>query len=193
MNRRLHNNQSLMKKWRSWRYKNTFVLLVSLVAFYWLAKTPALDSIMRQIGALGYLGAFVIGIFFVSTFTVVPAAVILFRLADTLHPVEVALLAGLGAMIGDYLIFRYMKGKVFEELLPLMRKMKISRIKILFNSPYFAWVVPVFGAFVIASPFPDEVGVSMLGLTKIKKWQFFLLVFGLNALGILLIVSAARL
>lgn len=187
------NSQILLKRWRRWKYKNTFMLLTSLVVFFWLARTPLVDSIINQVGTLGYFGAFITGIFFVSTFTVAPAAVILFHLADTLHPIEVALLAGLGAMVGDYIIFRFMKDKVFEELLPVIRKLHTPRIKVLFRSPYFAWVLPVVGAFVIASPLPDEAGVTMLGLTKIKKWQFFLLAFVLNAAGIFLIASATKL
>lgn len=188
-----NNNQILLKKWRRWKYKNTFMLVISIMLFFWLAKTPLVDSLIKEVGTLGYLGAFITGVFFVSTFTVAPAAVILFHLADSLHPIEVALLAGLGAMVGDYFIFRFMKDRVFEELLPVIRRLHTPRIKILFKSPYFAWLLPVAGAFVIASPLPDEAGVTMLGLSKIKRWQFFLLAFVLNAVGIFLIVTATKL
>lgn len=40
-------------------------------------------------GNLGYLGAFITGIFFVYTFTVVPGSIVLFNLANTLHLFEV--------------------------------------------------------------------------------------------------------
>jgi hypothetical protein len=178
------NNQILLKKWRRWKFKNTFMLLVSLAVFFWLTRTPIIDSFIEDIGSIGYVGAFVAGILFVSTFTVAPAAVVLFHLADTLHPLEVALLAGLGAMVGDYVIFRYTQDRVFKELIPIIRKMHTPKIRILFRSPYFAWILPAVGAFIIASPLPDEVGVSMLGLSKIKKWKFFLLAFALNTVGI---------
>lgn len=181
------------KAWRRWPYKNTLLLILSLIAFYYLAKTPALHSIIDKIGALGYLGAFIVGIFFVSVFTVAPAAVVLYHLADSLHPVEVALLAGLGAMIGDYIIFRFIKDRVFEELMPLMLKFRKPYLKTVFKSPYFAWFMPVVGAILIASPFPDEVGVGMLGLSKISRLQFFLITFALNAIGIFIVVTAARL
>ncbi len=169
------------------------LLVVSLIAFFYVARTPQVDAAIKSVGSLGYLGAFMTGVFFVSTFTVAPAAVVLFHLATMLHPVEIALLAGVGAMVGDYIIFRYMKDHVFAELLPLARKAQTPRLKILFKSPYFAWILPVVGAFLIASPLPDELGVSMLGMSKVKKWQFFLLAFVLNTVGIFLIVSAARL
>jgi hypothetical protein len=33
----------------------------------------------------------------------------------------------------------------------------------------------------------------MMGLSKVKQWQFFILAFALNAVGIFLVVSAAQL
>lgn len=163
------------------------------MAFFYLAKTPAVDNLIRQVGSLGYVGAFLAGTFFVSTFTVAPAAVVLYHLADQMRPLEVAILAGLGAMIGDYMIFRLMQDKVFTELRPLFHKFGRPYFKTIFRSPYFAWLLPVFGAFIIASPFPDEVGIGMMSLGKIKKWQFFSLSLVLNTVGIFLTVSAARL
>ena len=66
------------------------------------------------------------GIFFVSTFTVVPAMYVLYVLADKFNPFEVAVFAGLGALLGDYLIFRFLKDKIFEELKPLMERYSIT-------------------------------------------------------------------
>jgi len=180
-------------RWKRWHYKNTTLLALSLVAFFFLARTPQVDSLIREAGTLGYVGAFIAGIFFVSTFTVAPAAVVLYHLANNLHPLEIAILAGLGAMIGDYIIFKYLKDKIFIELRPLFKKHGKPYIRILYRSPYFAWMLPVFGAFIIASPFPDEIGVGILGLSKIKKWQFFLLSLVLNAVGIFFVVTIARL
>lgn len=180
-------------KWRRWHYKNTTLLIFSLILFFLLAKTPQVDNFIKQVGTLGYIGAFITGIFFVSTFTVAPAAVVLYHLADTLQPLEIAVLAGLGAMVGDYIIFRFIQDRVFRELRPYFLKHGRPYIRILYKSPYFAWMLPVFGAFIIASPFPDEVGVGLLGLSKIKRWQFFLLSLVLNATGIFFVVSIARL
>jgi hypothetical protein len=181
-----------IKHWRHWRYKNTLLLLASLLLIFLLSKTPALDEFIKSIGNLGYFGALVTGIFFVSTFTVVPASIVLFHLAEYLHPLEVAILAGFGAMLGDYILYRFIKDRLFEELRPVFKKFGRPYMGILFKSPYFAWVLPIFGAFIIASPFPDEMGVGMLGLSKIKQWQFFLLALVLNTIGIFLVVSAAQ-
>jgi len=176
-------------KW--WRLKNTITLIISLIVFSMLASSPLVDAIIKHIGNLGYIGAFITGIFFVSTFTVAPAAVVLFHIAGILHPIEVAILAGLGAMVGDFIMLRFFKDKIFEELRPYARKIFKRKLTKIFSKPYFAWTIPVLGAIVVASPLPDELGISMMGLSKIKNYQFFVLSFLLNAAGIFLIATAS--
>jgi hypothetical protein len=127
--------------------------------------------------------------FFVSTFTVAPSLVVLYYLASLHNPVEVAVLAGAGAVVGDFLIFRFFKDAVFSELRPHFQFLRKPFFVRLFSSPLFAWLLPFFGAIIIASPLPDELGLSLLGFSKIKTWQFFLLALVLNIGGIMLIVS----
>jgi hypothetical protein len=55
---------------------------------------------------------------------------------------------------------------------------------------YLLWSV---GGLLIASPLPDEIGVMLLSsITEIDSRRFGLLCFALNAAGIFLILSAAR-
>jgi len=178
-------------EWKNWHYKNSAYLLASLLLLAILADSPFVDLIIKRIGDLGYIGAFLTGVLFVSIFTVAPAMVILYHLADVLNPLEVAVLAGLGAVIGDYLIFRFLKDKIFAELAPLFTKVGVFGPAKLFQTPYFHWLIPFVGAFIVASPFPDEVGISLMGLSKIKNWQFLLVSFLLNAVGIFLVVTVA--
>jgi len=182
----------LLKTYKHWRFKNTFLLLISLMAFFYLADTPIVKNTIVSFGELGYIGAFVAGIFFVSTFTVAPAGVVLFYLAKTLTPLEVALLAGAGGVLGDYIIFRFLKDRVFEEIRPAVMRIGGFRLKHLMSTPYFAWLTPVIGALIIASPFPDEIGISLLGISKLKNWQFLALSLVLNCLGIFAIITLAN-
>lgn len=181
-----------INKWQNWPFKNTFLLVVSLFIFFFFANSDFIQNFIRKIGDLGYPGAFITGIFFVYTFTVAPAAVVLFRLADLLNPFGVAILAGLGAVLGDYLIFRYFRDRVIDELRPIFKKVPGSKIAKLFFTPYFAWILPLAGFLIIASPFPDEVGVGLIGASKMKNWQFLILTFLLNAVGIFIVVTLAR-
>ncbi len=84
-----------------------------------------------------------------------------------------------------------MKDKVAEELIPIFQSIGGNHIRKLFHTPYFAWFIPIIGAVIIASPLPDEIGVSILGISKMKNWKFLLLSFFLNTVGIFIIVTVA--
>lgn len=178
--------------WKNWPYKNTTILLLSLILFFYFLNSPEIQGFIKTVGDLGYIGSFISGIFFVSIFSVAPASAIIFETAKTLNPFAVAVTAGMGAVIGDYLIFCYLKDKVFEEIAPLLRRNGGSFLSKLFSSPFFAWLIPISGAFIIASPLPDELGISFMGLSKIKSWQFILITFLLNSFGILFIIILSR-
>jgi uncharacterized membrane protein YdjX (TVP38/TMEM64 family) len=180
-------------RYKNWRYKNTTLLLVSLVIFFYFLDAPPVHRFILTLGDLGFLGAFITGMLFVSTFTVAPATVLLFYLADKYHPIEIALIAGLGSVLGDYLIFRFLKDKIFDELTPLFEKYAGGHFLTLLHTPYFSWFSPVLGALLIMSPFPDELGLGLLGLSKLRIWEFLLLTFVLDVAGIFIIVSLARL
>ncbi|MCM2339345.1 MAG: hypothetical protein NDI62_02725 [Burkholderiales bacterium] len=176
--------KEFLKKTKIWKFKNTILLLLSIVLISFFIDTPLVRELFHNIAKLGYWGSFLAGIFFVFIFTSLPAGVILFFLAKELDPFLITLFAGLGAMIGDYLIFYFFKDRVFEEWRPIFNN---SRFFNFFSTSYFTKFAPVLGAIIIASPFPDEIGIGLMGLSKIKNWQFLLLSFFLNALGILII------
>ncbi len=183
---------NLFEKYKNWKFKNTALLILSLIVFFYFLNSDFVRSLIVNVGSLGYVGVFIVGIFFVSTFTVAPSLVVLYYLATQHNPWEVALLAGMGAVIGDYLIFRFFKDAVFAEIKPHFTLFKKPFFERIFSSPYFAWMVPFAGAIIIASPLPDELGLSLMGLSKIKNWQFLLLSFFLNSAGILALVSLPR-
>lgn len=176
----------------NWKYKNTFLLILSFFVLYFVVKSESVKSVILFLGEWGYLGAFISGIFFVSTFTVAPSVLVIYYLAQTLNPWEVAVFAGVGAVIGDVLIFNFLRDGFFDEIKPLFNFFKKPLFIRIYNSSYFAWALPMIGAVIIASPFPDEIGISLMGLSKIKRWQFILVCFVLNSAGLLVIATLAK-
>jgi len=179
-------------QYKHWKYKNTTLLLISVAVFLYFIEARPVQLFIAALGNLGYLGAFITGIMFVSTFTIAPATVLLFFLADKYNPYELALVAGLGSVFGDYLIFRFLNDKIFIELSPLFKKYTSKHLRTLLHTPYFSWFSPVLGAVIIMSPLPDELGIGLLGLNKMKTWRFILLTFVLDVIGIFLVITAAR-
>lgn len=157
-----------------------------------LSRYEPFHTFLLSLGDMGYLGAFIAGILFVSTFTVATGAIILLVLAERLSPIEIGFIAGLGAVVGDFIIFKFIKDDLAREVWDIYNYIDGKHhIKKVFHSPYFSWTLPVIGAILIASPGPDEIGVSLMGLSKMKTYQFILLSFVLNAVGIFLVVSAS--
>jgi len=91
-----------------------------------------------------------------------------------------------------YFIFRFVKDRVFEHFYYLIKISKSERLFSIFKLNLFRWIIPLVGALIIASPLPDEIGVTMLGLSKVKNSYFILLSFVLNSAGILIIGLIAK-
>lgn len=160
-----------------------------LLMLFALSDTGIADPLINWIGSWGYIGALAVGVFFVSLFTVVPATVVLIELSQNFHPIVIALCGGIGAAVGDLLIFRFFKDGLFKEIKHIMGKAKFTRAVSLLKSRYATMLTPFVGALIIASPFPDEIGIGLMGLSHIKQWQFILLSFALNAGGIFAITT----
>lgn len=175
-----------------WKYKNLTIVAFSFILAIILSRIEVFHSLLLHLGAFGYIGAFIAGMFFVSTFTVAASALILLILAETLSPIEIGLIAGLGAVVGDLLIFRLVKDNLAREIEDIYNHVdRKKHLKKVFHSKYFSWTLPVVGAIMIASPLPDEMGISLMGLSKISTSRFILLSYVLNSTGIFLVVSAS--
>lgn len=182
----------MVKRWKKWRYKNlTFVFLGIIIAII-LSRSELFHSFLLGLGNLGYLGAFIAGILFVSTFTVATGALILLVLAEKFSLLELAVIAGLGAVIGDLTIFKLVKNSLTKELVGIYNHIDGNHhFGKTFHSKYFSWALPVIGAIIIASPLPDELGVSLMGISKMKTYQFLATSFILNFIGITIVISTS--
>lgn len=68
----------------------------------------------------------------------------------------------------------------------------IKRIKAVFRLRFFRWLTWLLGGLIIASPLPDELGIGLLGFSKMKLAAFIPLSLIFNSLGILVIGLVAR-
>jgi len=173
------------KKKRNNLTRDLIIVLIGVVLAVALVKTGVVKSLVVSGHDIRFLGNFLAGIFFISVFTAAPAAVVLVELAQTNSAWEVALFGGLGALVGDLIIFKFLKDNLADDLFYLIENTGLRKITAIFKSKFLKWIIPFFGAIIIASPFPDELGLVMMGLSKTKTWIFIPISFILNFLGIL--------
>lgn len=172
--------------------ENLWILAFSLLAAFFLAKSGILEALLTQTRQLEIIGSFIAGLFFTSLFTVAPATVALAEIAQANSLWIVALFGGLGAVIGDLALFRFLKSHLSDELFYLFTHTKSKRLTKIFHLKIFHWLLVFLGALVIASPLPDELGLTMMGITKIKARYLMPISFVLNTLGIVAVGLIAR-
>lgn len=169
------------------------IIILSILIAVILVKTGILVSLIEGLGAFKLLGAFIAGMFFTSIFTTVPALTTLGEIALLQNPFLVAIIGGLGAVIGDMVIFRFVRDRFADDLKEVFTLEHPSkRLAKLADMRFFRWFVLFFGGLIIASPLPDELGVSILGLAKVPTRWFIPIAFIFNTLGILVVALAVR-
>jgi uncharacterized membrane protein YdjX (TVP38/TMEM64 family) len=129
------------------------------------------------------------GILFTSLFTsAIGVASFVVLGQDGYNPFLIAVLGGVGAVIGDTLIFRILKDNILEDIQYITQKYNKGRIRKLLRSKSIYWIMPFLAMIIIASPLPDELGIALLAASKIRMKYFFLISFILNFIGILFVV-----
>ena len=184
-----------MKKLFKFKHTKLFIILLMIVLAYFVFSDAKVQVLVDKLGNYSYLGSFIAGIFFSFGF-LAPFAVGFFvtlKIESINQIIINAMVGGLGAMIADLAIFRIIKFSFMNEFRRLEKTKSILEINNLFHKGLIhkirIYLLYVFAGVVIASPLPDEIGVSMLaGLTKIKINNLGIISFILNTIGIIVLI-----
>ena len=181
--------------WQRIKYPKFLLLLLTFVVAYLLFKKRDFLPFHSFILSTGYFGAFVAGMGFAYGFTAAPATAILLILAKQQNIILAGLIAGFGALLGDLLIFGFIRYSFRDEAIKLSRERiilyinnKISKFPIIKK-----YLMLVIASIIIASPLPDEIGASLLAISyKIKTRTFAIISYILNTAGIFIILLIGR-
>lgn len=168
--------------------QDLLIIVSSIIFAYVLVKTEAISLVLATTQEFEIVGSFIAGLFFTSVFTTAPAIVALgeLSLASTLLPV--AFFGALGAVIGDLVIFSFIRDRFSDHLMEVMHlKKEGKKIKIRNHLRLFRWVSFFVGGIILASPLPDEIGIGLLGFSKMDLKWFIPTSFTFNFIGIMLI------
>ncbi len=164
------------------------VIALSILIAVLLVKSHVIDDAMAWSAEFGHIGSFIAGMFFTSAFTTAPAIAALGEISLVNGVIETSLWAALGAVIGDMIIFRFVRDRMADHLLEILpHKRGVRRFARLMKFRFFRYLTFLVGGLIIASPLPDELGVSLLGLSKMRTLYFVPLSFAFNFMGICLI------
>ncbi|MEK7077263.1 MAG: hypothetical protein AAB967_03470 [Patescibacteria group bacterium] len=168
------------------------IIALGILFVVFLERWGLIERFLESVEAFSPLVSFVAGIFFTSVFTVAFATVIFAELARDHSLILTAIFGGAGALLGDYIIFRFVRDTLLEDIRGLLAISHADRFAEIFQLQLFRFLAPFFGALIIASPLPDELGVALLGLSEMSARKFAIFSFVLNAVGIFIIGGIAR-
>lgn len=151
-----------------------------------------MGQILQSVQAVPLISALVVGFFIAFALTVAPAIVTLVAIAEHFPVWQVALVGSLGSVLANLIIFHFVKYRITDDFIALFEKTKYKRIGEFLKLAAVRAVLPVVGAILVASPLPDEIGLAMMGVSKIKTRFFVITMYILHFLGILFIISAGR-
>ena len=163
-----------------------FLLFFIIVMLSYLIFSNGISLPLKTfIISLGYIGTFLAGIFFAYSYTAVPATALFLILAKEQNIFISGLIGGLGALVGDLIIFSLISLSFKDEIRKLAHEKIVVYLDHTFPYTIKKYIIPIFAGFIIASPLPDELGIALLAISQhISMKIFALLSFALNTLGI---------
>jgi len=181
------------------KYPKLVILLLIYILTFILLGSASFVFLHDIIVSLGYLGAFFAGILFVFGYTSPIATAILLVLGSTLNIFAAGFIAGLGALLGDFMIFKFIRVE-FRDEIELLRQEKIYvKFKELIPEQVrkhrlVRYLIIGFAGLIIASPLPDELGITILAISKdVSEGSFVIISYLLNTLGIFAILGIGSL
>jgi hypothetical protein len=167
--------------------KDIFFILIGAAFALILSELGVIDRLVALFGS-GEMASFIAGLFFTSVFSIAPASVALGHIALTTPAHTVALWGALGAVCGDLILFYFIRDRFADDLTDSFGSTFAKHFINSFHVGFLKWLSPVLGALIIASPLPDEFGIALLGVSRVRAYVMIPVSFIGNILGIYLIV-----
>lgn len=173
-------------------WRDMFFVVISLLVAFLLVQLGVANKIVGLSQSGQIVGSFLSGVFFTSAFTISPASIAIAILSKTMPVVILAFCGAAGAVLGDMILFLFIRDRFADDLEAVLHHYHDKKLTRFLHRKFFHWLTPLMGALVIASPLPDEMGITMMGIAKIRTWTLVLISFVMNFLGILIVAAAAR-
>lgn len=167
------------------------VFLVVLVLSFYLITVSDVKALSDQTLFIKLALASLSGLFYTSFLAAPLSIVLIIVLSQTTNIYLIALFAGFGAVLGDLMIVKFFRS-VFRTFSFVVHTHFFHRVKKKLQSCHLDLLAYVLGIIIVASPFPDELGLILLGASQLSYFKLAVLTFILNSIGILLVLYTAK-
>lgn len=159
------------------------VIFVVIVLSILLVTSKFEDKILGNFAGYEYIPYFLAGIFSTNFITAFPAYTFMGKIVTFENFWLLTAMGALGSVVGDTLIFSFIKFRLIESLVKSFKhnRFVISILKT--KNHILKYLLILVGCLIVMSPLPDEFGILLIGLSRIKHRHFIFLSLMLNSLG----------
>ncbi len=176
------------------RYPKLLLLLISILTGFLIYFDQNNFHFHKVIHQAGILGVFLSGVFLAHGFTMAPATASLLIISKTQPVWPTALIATVGAILGNWLSYYALRISYYQELSELsklsffieLQKIVLQKTPRIFRN-YF---LPVFAGIISATPLPDEFSILLIKNSdkiSVPIFTFITAVFSIFGVTIILI------
>jgi len=169
-------------------------ILVAIFLFYQWMTSEAVNNFFLS---LWYWWLFLWGLFYSYWFTSSTATAILLIVSQDKILWLSILIAWLGALISDIIIYTFSKNVLLRELTMLKEEWYVVKFRNFLKRtfwPRYKHIMPVVAGILIMTPLPTEIWVTMLaGKKNISTKKFIVVAYLLHTIWILIILLLSKL
>lgn len=168
-----------------------FLFIAVLIISFYLISLQELQLLSDHSLYIKIILGVLSGLFYTS-FLSSPLSVVLFIiLGKTTNIYLLTLFGGIGAVIGDLLIVKFFR-LIFKSFSFISHLNLFKKFRLLLKKYHLDLIGFIIGIIIVISPFPDELGLALLGASKLSYFKLAILTLILNSIGIFIILYTTR-
>ena len=177
---------------RKIKYPKLSLFIVSVILVYFLFSGLAYKPLHDALVFMGYFGTFLAGLLYPYALTSAAGTGILLILAKEQNILLAGVIAGIGALISDIIIFLFVKHGFSDEVQKLSKETVVQTVNRWIPDSVRVYLLATFAGILIASPLPTEIGIMLMTSIKnisIKKFVIIVYILHASAIFIILLIG----
>jgi hypothetical protein len=175
------------------KYPKLSLFVISVILVYLLFSGLTYKPLHDVLVFLGYFGTFFAGLLYPYALTSAAGTGILLVLAKEQNIILAGVIAGIGALISDSILFLFVRHSFSNEVQKLSKKTVIQTVYRWIPYSIRVYLLVIFAGILIASPLPTEIGIILLASIKnmsVKKFVTLIFVLHASAIFVILLIGS---
>jgi hypothetical protein len=176
------------------KYPKLSLFILSVILVYFFFSGLAYEPLHDGLRFVGYFGTFLAGLLYPYALTSAAGTGILLILAKEQNIFLAGVIAGIGALISDIILFLFVTHSFSDEVQKLSKETVVRTINRLISDSIRVYLLATFAYLLIASPLPTEIGILLMTSIRnisFKKFISIIYVLHASAIFIILLISNA--